>query len=158
VRFGVGERADDQSNVSRAMHEYRKGGRIINWLREHHAAAVVLLGYNDPGRIRIIRWCRRHHMPCFVFGDSNIKGDRATGLKAWIKRKALSRILSWTSGALACGSLGRDYFRRYGVPNERIFLTPYEPDYDMIASISDQESARAYRHRQLNTDRNYLLY
>ena len=46
-------------------------------------------------------------------------------------------------GVLACGSLGRQYFRRYGVPDDRIYYTPYEPDYAMIASVTSREIAEA---------------
>jgi glycosyltransferase involved in cell wall biosynthesis len=158
VRFGVGERADDQSKPSRAVHEYRKGGRVTQWLMENNATAVILLGYNDPGRLRIIRWCRRHGVPCFLFGDSNIKGDRAGGPKAWVKRRLLSKILRQVTGVLACGSLGRQYFHRYGVPDDRIFYTPYEPDYAMIASVTSQEVADTYGKRKLPQERDYILY
>ena len=50
-------------------------------MREHHAQAVVVLGYNDLGQLRVILWCRRHCVPCFLFGDSNIRGDTVSGLK-----------------------------------------------------------------------------
>jgi glycosyltransferase involved in cell wall biosynthesis len=158
VRFGVGEHSNVQSKLSGIFHEYRKGGRIIDWLIEHKVNAVVILGYNDAGRLRIIRWCRRHEVPCFLFGDSNIKGDRATRAKASIKRFLLARILRYLNGVLACGSLGRQYFRKYGVPDERIFYAPYEPDYAMIASVTSQGIADEFCRRGLSQDRDYLLY
>ncbi len=158
VRFGIGERADDQSKLTHAFHEYSKGGRIIRWLIENHAEAVILLGYNDAGRVRILRWCRLNNIPCFLFGDSNIKGDQTSNLKSRVKRRLLSHLLRRVNGALACGSLGRAYFRRYGVPEERIFYMPYEPDYAMIASVTSQEVAEAYRRRHLPADRDYLVY
>lgn len=154
VRFGPGEKADDQSRWTRAIHEFHKGGRIIQWLIDNNAKAMILLGYNDAGRLRIIRWCRRHHVPCFLFGDSNSRGDRAGRLK----RIILPRILNQVSGALACGTLGREYFRRYGVPNDRIFYMPYEPDYAMIASVTDLEVAECYRRRNIPIAHNYLVY
>src|SRR5438876_5918957 len=47
VQFGPGEPSGGQSSLRNALHEWRKGGRIVQWLREHHAQAVVVLGYND---------------------------------------------------------------------------------------------------------------
>ena len=44
-------------------------------------------------------------MPCFLFGDSNIRGDRSTGWKARVKRWLLPKILGQCTGALACGRL-----------------------------------------------------
>lgn len=158
VRFGVDERSDDQAKLGRARHEYRKGGQIIQWLINHQASAVVLAGYNDAGRLRILRWCRRNQRPCFLFGDSNIRCDLAAGLKAWTKRLLLRRVLRGVDGVLVCGSLGRAYFEKYGVAGDRIFYTPYEPDYSMIASITSQESADAFRRRGLDPGRNYIVY
>ncbi|MFL6546686.1 MAG: glycosyltransferase [Candidatus Udaeobacter sp.] len=158
VRFGIGERSDDQSKLAGALHEYRKGGRVIRWLREHCVAAVVVLGYNDAGRLRIIRWCRRNAIPCFLFGDSNIHGDTALGWKARLKRRFLPKVLAQVTGILACGSLGRTYYSKYGVPDNRIFYSPYEPDYEMIASISEAEVNEALCRHGLRVDRNYMIY
>ena len=36
-----------------SLREWRKGGRIVRWLRENRAAAVVCLGYADAGRLRV---------------------------------------------------------------------------------------------------------
>ncbi|MBX7102697.1 MAG: glycosyltransferase family 4 protein [Gemmataceae bacterium] len=158
VRFGPGESSDDQSKPTRALHEFRKGGRVIRWLKAHEVAAVVLLGYNDPGRIRILSWCRSRSIPCFIFGDSNIRGDGDHGMKSLVKRRVLSSVLRKSSGVLACGSMGREYFRRYGVPDSRIHYTPYEPDYAMIASITDVEIESALTKRGLPTGRRFLMY
>src|SRR6188768_398131 len=51
VLFGAGEHSDAQARPRRAWHEWRKAGRIIGWLREHRAAAVIVGGYNDAGRV-----------------------------------------------------------------------------------------------------------
>lgn len=132
VAFGAGEPTARQGRPRYALHEWRKGGRIIGWLHDHDVRAVVLGGYNDPGRLRIARWCRATGVPCFLFGDSNVRGDTATGIKARIKRAYVGRVLGLCAGALCCGTLGRDYFVRYGMPAKRVFFCPYEPDYDLI--------------------------
>lgn len=154
VQFGPGEPSDGQSSVWRAWHEWRKGGRIITWLREHDVKAVVLVGYNDAGRLRVLRWCRSRGVPCFIFGDSNIRGDAA----AWWKRRFLPSILRSANGVFACGELGRQYFQRYGVPDEHIYLCPYEPDYDLIRSVSDQDVRAARVHWNLAPDRRTVVY
>src|SRR4051812_3122365 len=75
VGFGPGEKSDDQPKPARALHEWRKGGRVIRWLADRGVRAVVLGGYNDPGRLRILRWCHARGVPLFLFGDSNVRGD-----------------------------------------------------------------------------------
>lgn len=136
VSFGLEPGIPDRHGLNWAS--YRKGGRIIEWLKQNDIRAVVVLGYNDPGRVRIIRWCRRNRIPCFLWGDSNIRLDRATGLKAVAKKLFVGRIMSWLSGALTCGQYGRAYHEKYGMPPERIFHFPNEPDYDLITGISPQ--------------------
>ncbi len=128
VYFGPGEKSQSQSHLSRQPHEWRKGGHIIKWLRAHHIRAVVLLGYNDLGRLRILHFCCHHNLPCFLFGDSNILCDRHAGVKAQIKELALRRVLSACSGLMYCGSLGRAYFSKYGAPPEKMFQNPSIPE------------------------------
>lgn len=155
VQFGRGEPSSQQSRPRFALREWRKGGRICRWLAENAARAVVLFGYNDLGRLRIIRWCRARGIPCYLFGDSNIRGDRATGLKRWIKKAIVPRILRQCTAALYCGRLGREYFARYGVPHDRMFPFPYEPDYEriqslpasMVAAVRDRYGLSPARHR-----------
>lgn len=158
VKFGPGESSDSQDHIGKGWHEYRKGGHIIRWLVDHQVSAVVLLGYNDAGRVRIIRWCHRHGMPLFLAGDSNIRGDRTVGMKRQIKQFLVPRLVRKCTGILPCGSLGREYFLKYGAQPDRIWYMPYEPDYDMIASITNAQVEAAYREFGLPRDRHYLLY
>lgn len=145
VVFGAGQSADTQAHARHVGREFAKGGRIIRWLKERRVQAVVLLGYNDAGRLRILGWCRRHGVPALLFADNNIKGDLARGIKARVKRLVVTRVLRACAAGLACGSLGRAYFRKYGMPDERIFYMPYEPDYELLRRISagEIEAARA---------------
>lgn len=135
LNFGPNHSTAEQGRPRYALRDWRKGGRVIRWLREHQVSALVSLGYNDPGRLRIIRWCSRHRVPCFIAGDSNIRVDRVRGIKRLVKRAVLSRILRRCAGALPSGTAGEAFFRRYGVPPERLFLFPLEPDYSLITQM-----------------------
>lgn len=137
--FGPGESSSTAEAGRGLLHEWRKGGRIIQWLNGRRVGAVVVNGYNDPGRLRIIRWCFKNRIPCLMFGDSNIHGDRTTGWRGQVKRALLTRVLRRVQAVLACGSLGRRYFEKYGVEAGDIFYSPYEPNYFEIRSLSDSE-------------------
>ena len=158
VVFGDGESIADQARPTRAGREWRRGGRIIRWLRAHHVRFVVVMGYNDAGRLRIMRWCRRAGVPCYLFGDSNVCGDRPTGPKAAVKRLVLGHVLSWCDGVLVCGTLGRRYFARYGVPAERTYFFPYEPDYALIQSLPPATVVAAGERFGLAAGRQRLVY
>jgi glycosyltransferase involved in cell wall biosynthesis len=158
VLFGKGEIATTQADLSRALHEWRKGGRVIRWVKEQRIGAVLLEGYNDLGRLRILRWCSRNGVPCLLWGDSNIRGDTRRGFRAWVKQSILSRILRRSNAVLACGALGREYFAKYGVPEERIFYFPYEPDYSQIEQMPESAIAEAKSRFSLMPDRRRLVF
>jgi hypothetical protein len=136
VQFGQGETVARQADPRFAWREWRRAGRIITWMTAHDIRFVVMMGYNDLGRLRIIRWCRRKGIPCWLFGDSNILCDNHGKIKGWLKLLIVRRIVSWCDGVLCCGSLGRQYFLKYGADPERLFYFPYEPDCSLIENLT----------------------
>jgi glycosyltransferase involved in cell wall biosynthesis len=158
ISFGRGESSDDQSRPRFAIREWRKAGRIIRWMKEQNVRLVVVFGYNDAGRLRIIRWCKRQGVPVFLFGDSNIRGDRATGVKAFAKRRIVGRVVRACTGVMPCGTLGQAYFQKYGARADRVFFFPYEPDYALAAQIDAGAVADARRRFGLATDRRRLVF
>lgn len=158
VSFGAGQSSRDQSALRHALREWRKGGAIIEWLRDKDIAAVVLGGYNDLGRLRIIRWCRRQGVPCFLSGDSNVKGDAVTGPKDLAKRAIVGRIVRSCFGAMPFGSLGRAYFEKYGADPDRIFPFPCEPDYALIERLRDVEIEATRRRFDLSPARRRIVF
>src|SRR4051812_31345203 len=114
VQFGAGESVTRQSDLKLTWHEWKKGGRIIQWLKRESVSCVLVNGYNDAARMRILRWCHRNKVPVMLFADSNIRGDRARGFRARIKQKVLSNVLDNLDAVLVCGSLGRDFYLKYG--------------------------------------------
>jgi glycosyltransferase involved in cell wall biosynthesis len=147
VVFHFGEPYPDGFRLSDARLEWRKGKRMIQWLKQHQARAVIVGGYNDLARIRVIRWCGRKRIPCFISGDSNKLGDRPSGVWAIAKRLLLNNLLRSCAGVMPCGSVGKDYFRSYGVDDERMFLMPYESDFSLF-----QPSDRTLTERLCQTN------
>lgn len=158
ILFGRQESAAKQDRLGRQFTEWRRGGRMIRWLRDHQVRFVLVMGYNDVARLRVMRWCRQQGVPCYLFGDSNIHGDHATGLKAVVKRLYVRNLLRWCNGVFVCGRLGKAYFARYGVPPSRLFLYPYEPNYDLIARLSPDTIAATARHFHLPLNRKRIVY
>ena len=158
VLFGRGEAITEQGRLLGLPGEWRRGGQVIRWLRANRVRFVVVMGYNDVGRLRTMRWCRRAGVPCYLFGDSNVNGDRPTGVKAAVKRRVLTRILKWCDGVLVCGTLGQRYFARYGVPAERTFFFPYEPDYDLIRSLPSPVLTTTAERFRFRVGRRRIVY
>jgi glycosyltransferase involved in cell wall biosynthesis len=84
--------------------------------------------------------------------------DNPRGLKRLIKKVMLGRVLRASTGSLVCGRLGRDYFARYGQPEDRIFYVPLEPDYQLIQVITADKVARMQSRLGLQPGRRRFVY
>ena len=158
VHFGKGEGVESKSMVGSAPREFARAGRIIRWLKEHRVRLVVLYGYNDAGRLRILRWCRRHGVPCLLSSDSNVKLDRATGIKKFIKRVLVGGAVRSAWGAMPFGTAGSAYYRRYGARAERIYRVPGEPDYGVIEGVSDAAIEDVRARFKIRAGRRHVLF
>jgi len=158
ISFGPGQPFTRQLKLRYACSEWLKAGRIIRWIEANKIKAVVLLGYNDAGRIRILHWCYRRGLPCLLFGDSNIRGDRATGSIAVIKRIVVGRVVKWAAALLVCGRYGRQYWSKYGARADCMFNFPYEPDYDLIRSLPVEKIAQIRERFNLRADRRRIVF
>lgn len=147
-----------RKNAGRLIYEWRMGKRIIDWLKKQQIRAVILAGYNDPARLRVILWCHRHHIPCFISGDSNIRDESPSKLKAAIKQMILRPMLRRTAGAMPFGTLGKVYFEKYGVPSDRIFLVPAEPDIELIRKLPHETIEAVARRFGLAAGRRRFLF
>src|SRR4051812_35974798 len=131
VNFGPGESCWAQNWTRRPAHEFRKGGRIIEWIRREGISAVVCSGYNDVGRLRILRWCHRHGVPIFVAGDSNIRDDATRGVKRWLKRRGLGRIMAWGARARPFRGRGVGVFEGGGEGRGRVVFFPVGTGFEL---------------------------
>lgn len=158
ICFGRGERGNAPMRPRRLLRDWRRGGRILRWMRERGVRAALVCGYRDIGKIRIIFSLARRGVPVFFVADSNVHGDRATGLKRLVKRLLLTRLLRRCAGVMPCGSAGEAYFQRYGVPVERMFRFPYEPDYSLVQELPEAETRAALERFSLDPARRRFVY
>ncbi len=158
VQFGPGQDNRTRWALRNAPREWRKGKRIIKWLRANRAAAVVISGYDTAGLLRIIRWCAARRVPSCMYADSNIKGDRATGLRRMIKMPVVTWAVRRIGACLVCGSLGRAYYERYGARPDRIFYVPYEPDYSLITDLPEERVAAVRERFGLPSGRRRIVF
>ncbi len=158
VQFGKGEGTDHQSDLSGIPREWKRGGKIIDWMTENKIRFVAIMGYNDAGRVRIIRHCKKNNIPCWLWGDSNILGDRATGAKRIIKSLVVRKIVRSCAGIFCCGRLGREYFLKYGAKPDRILDFPVEPNYELIQKLPPIQIEQTRQRFNLPADRRRLVF
>jgi glycosyltransferase involved in cell wall biosynthesis len=158
ILFGRGETTEEQSSAKRAYHEWRKGGRVIRWLQRHAIEVVVLCGYNDFGRLRVLRWCRKNKIPVMLWGDSNSRGDNPVGLARILKKPVVSQIAQACDAILVCGDRGKEYFRHYGVTDDRMFYFPVEPDISQIKNLPVERIEQTRVKYGLDVNRRRIVF
>lgn len=159
VSFASRDASTGKSPWLRLFAHYRKGSRILNYLRRHDVKAVILHGYNDATRLRLAMACPKYGIRVFLRGDSNIKGDtKVRGLKRWCKRRLVAYFIRRSDVIMPMGRLGQAYFEDYGASKEDCIFVPLEPDYERFASISEEAVALFRERFQLVRDKHYILF
>lgn len=157
--FAVHDEGPQSRTWKHPWRDWRKGGRILRYLHEHDVKAVICHGYMYITNLRVIWHCHRAGIPVFLRGDSNARCDRPrTPLHAWLKRLLLGAVIRHTDGVMPVGTLGQQYFEKYGADGRRSFWVTFEPDYSFFAD-APAEAVEGFRalHR-LAADRRYLLF
>lgn len=156
VVFGKGEAA--RRKHFHPLRQWSKMGKIIQFLCDRQIDMVIMTGANDLGRLRLLSWCKRTGLPNFIFGDSNIRGDQATGLRRLVRNTYVSYAVKCATGVLPCGVRGKEYFERYGSAGKPCFYMPHEPDYQRIFSIGSEERQRVQEKFHLKAHRKYVMF
>ncbi|HUA32241.1 MAG TPA: glycosyltransferase family 4 protein [Candidatus Binataceae bacterium] len=97
-------------------------------LREGAYDALWVHGYGHRGLLAAIAAARMSGMRLLLRGDSQLGDDPRNPTKLWLKRAMIPRLFQQFDGFLAIGTLNREYYLRYGVAPERIFMMPYAVD------------------------------
>jgi glycosyltransferase involved in cell wall biosynthesis len=157
--FGSSGDSPQASAFHRPAKEWRKGGRLIEYLQTHNVRAVILFGYRYPSFLRVIRYCRRAGIPAFVHNDSNIHGDRQMpGWKRALKSAMYRGWLTQVSGVMSMGEYGDQFFLRYGADRRRLYRVPWPVDPEFHSQVNEERLQRFRQKFGLSGDRRYLLY
>jgi glycosyltransferase involved in cell wall biosynthesis len=111
---------------------------------------VQVFGYQYRTMWRARSWCKRNRIPLILFSDSNASARRPWW-KDVIKSVVVTHFYRGVSGALVAGDNNREYHRRYGIPEDRLFEGCLPIDASLLLSAArDVMSARRsvrQRHR-----------
>jgi glycosyltransferase involved in cell wall biosynthesis len=121
---------------------------VAGTLSRERYDALIVHGYAHATEWLAFWGAARSRTPVLLRGESNLLARRPPWLAA-AKRMALTVLLRRIHGALAIGTLNHDFYRAYGVPEDRIFFVPYAVDNARFQR--DAERWQASRH-QLRTD------
>ena len=128
--------------------------------------AVLLLGWQTFAHVQMLRAAWRIGLPVIVRGESTLGrapggGARASAhrtvwlpLRQRLYRAAFERVQAF----LVIGSRNREYYRSFGVPDEKLFWAPYAVDNDRFAlPPTERAAARARIRSRLGVGSDALL-
>lgn len=102
--------------------------RIAGW----GAEAVLVFGWNLASHLGVMRHFKGK-LPVFFLGDSTLL-DELSPMRSLARWLVLTWVYRHVDVAIAVGENNRDYFRRFGVPAERILIAPHSIDTDRFGA------------------------
>ena len=102
--------------------------RVIAWQPD----VVHLTGYAYASHLWALRRLDRGGIPVLFRGDSHLL-DGGSGLRKLGKRLVLPRVFRHPAGFLYVGTHNREYYRYYGVPEEKLFYCPHSIEVERFA-------------------------
>ncbi|HEX5073251.1 MAG TPA: glycosyltransferase [Gemmatimonadaceae bacterium] len=116
---------------------------------------LLLLGWQTLAHVQMLRAAWQIGLPVILRGESTLQrtpggGARASAhrmvwrpLRQRLYRAAFERVQAF----LVIGSRNREYYRSFGVPDEKLFWAPYAVDNDWFALPQTERSAARARIR-----------
>lgn len=139
---------------------------IIPVLRRDRYDALIVHGYNHVTEWLAFLGAHLYGTPILLRGESTLRQEvtRRGRRPLWVA--AAKRVLSWVllrriHGVLAIGTLNREFYRAYGVPEDRIFAAPYAVDNERFMEAADRLRGERPALRTalgLPADRPVILY
>lgn len=159
ARFGAHGEHPLENPLRRPVWDWRKGGRLIGYVRENRVRTVIINGYRFISFARLMNYCHRAHIPFFVNSDSNLRTEpRLSFIQRFAKRNIYAWWMKRVSGILSMGDLGDQFFIKYGADPRRLYRVPCWPDFDTFARVDEVGLDRFRRKFGLNDRRRYLLF
>ncbi|HVU23842.1 MAG TPA: glycosyltransferase family 4 protein [Opitutus sp.] len=142
-------------NAARAPSSLRFRGlynpQLFPRLRAWRPGVILLFGYAYATHQLLVAWARLHRIPLVFRGDSHFLGRPVPALGA---RIALRLLYAQFRAVTFVGTANRDYFRKLGVPDRRLFFAPHAVDQSLFDPARAEFAADAARLRaQLGLDR-----
>ncbi|HHL33389.1 MAG TPA: glycosyltransferase [Desulfobulbaceae bacterium] len=119
---------------------------------------VLIYGYNQVTSLRGVRWCRRNEVPAIMISDSELKGVRSRKVRM-LKSIIVPAILNKFKAFLTVGDCNEEYYRHYGVQDEKLFRSPFTIDEDVYRKIQlNRQKVRAEERKTIGvSDRDIVI-
>lgn len=131
--------------------------RILRWSPD----VVHITGWAWLSHLQALRTLHRLKVPVLFRGDSHLMNAALSGPRWWAKRLLLRRIYSWPTAFLVVGSANREYYRAFGVNDERLLACPPSIDVGRFAQPAEsweREAAEWRRGLGISESEQVLLF
>jgi len=118
--------------------------RLRRFLTKKHVDVLWVHGYSHNVVLRAILCAKRRGIKVILRGESHLLSETASPVKLRLKKLVLPRLFRLVDGFLAIGTLNREYYQCYGVPNHKIFMMPYAVDN----AFFQRKAREARTHRE----------
>jgi glycosyltransferase involved in cell wall biosynthesis len=158
-QFGAPQEHPLDNPLRRPVWDWKKGGRMIQYFRQHNVRVAIINGYKFISYLRLMNYCDRAGIPFFVNSDSNIRSEPELSL---VKRTGKRAVYGWwmkrVAGVMSMGEFGDQFFLKYGADPNRLYRVPYWPNYEEFAGADEVQLARFCSRFGLNRQRRRLLF
>ena len=117
--------------------------RLRHFLRHGRFDVLWVHGYWHNVTLRAILWAKSLGMKVLLRGESHLMSETPSPVKRQLKKAVLPGLFRLIDGFLAIGTLNREYYVHYGVPDRKIFMMPYAVDNEFFQKKVSK--ARIYR-------------
>ena len=118
--------------------------RVVAW----RPAAVHVTGYNYHSHSRAMRTLSRAGIPVIFRGDSHLLDRPGAWWKWQLKRQVLKRVYRWPAAFAVVGQANRDYYREFGVAEEKLFHVPHTIEVERFSEPHAELEAKALKWRR----------
>ena len=142
-------------------------GRIDDVLTPEHHDALLVLGWQTLAHVQMVRAAWRAGIPVIVRGESTLQRSPVRGFRGvarrtlWLpaRQRLYRAAFDRVDAFLVIGSRNREYYRAFGVPDEKCFWAPYGVDNDWFAMSEPARSlARARIRAQVGVSENAVVF
>ena len=137
------------NNVAASPSSNHRNGIVLNGheslLSSLHPHVLMTMGWFPRGYLQVIRWAKRMKVPLVCRGESNLLSSRSL-TKRISKLFYFPRFFRQFDAFAVIGRRNREFYRHYGVPDEKLHDAPYSVDTPFFENAFARYRAPARKH------------
>lgn len=123
--------------------------------------AVWVHGWSHLCSLQVVTAAKKLGIPILLRGESNGLQDPSNPAKHWVKKTFLKWLLKEINGFLYIGQLNYQFYKNFGINEDRLFLMPYAVDNDYFqeqALLARSSKEEVRKSLNLEPNRSIILY